>query len=315
MKGQPRRPAALVATLGTRPQVVTIALDLLLDEEVPIEEVLVIHTASPPPRPGAPQPTKDPMVESLRTLRWEFPGEISYRHRGVQFHRCCLRTHQLKVEGRPIDDIHSATDARAVFTALFNEVQELKKRRYTIHLSIAGGRKSMSVYGMATAQLLFDSHDRLWYLFSSPEFEELGLMHPRGPEDAWLVRIPVLPISSVFPGMVTLLTSRDPLSVLERKQVVMAMEERRNREEFIEGRLTEAEQRLVEALMEAIVVENRALSNSELARKLVISPRTVAHHFTDIYAKLREYLELPPEEQVDRTILVHFLTPYYISLF
>jgi len=173
----------------------------------------------------------------------------------------------------------------------------------------------MSVYGMATAQLLFDTRDRLWHLFSNPDFEELGLMHPRGPEDAWLVRIPVLPISTVFPGMVTLLTSRDPLRVLEMKQTMMIMEERRNREEFVEGKLTPAERRLVEALMEAIIVDNKALSNPELARKLVISPRVVAHRFTDIYRKLRQYLELPPEEQVDRTILVYFLTPYYTERF
>ena len=60
------RPAAFVATLGTQPQVVTVALDLLLDDRVPIEEVLVIHTASSRPRPGTPPPAKDPMAESLR---------------------------------------------------------------------------------------------------------------------------------------------------------------------------------------------------------------------------------------------------------
>lgn len=315
MSDKPLRPAAFVATLGTQPQVVTVALDLLLDEiskEETLEEVLVIHTASSPPRLGAPPPTKDPMAESLRALRREFVGGKEYHYRGTQHHRCHFRTLQLEVEGRPIDDVHSDTDAEAVFTALFNAVQELKKRRYVIYLSIAGGRKSMSVYGMATAQLLFDSRDHLYHLFSSPDFEALGLMHPRGPEDAWLVPIPVLPVSTVFPGMVTLLNSREPLRVLERKQAVMAMEERRNREEFVERCLTPAEQRLVETLMEAIVVDNRSLSNSELGRKLTASPRVVAHRFTNIYTKLREYLELPPEEQVDRNILVHFLTPYYM---
>jgi CRISPR-associated protein Csx14 len=311
MNGKALRSAALIATLGTRPQVVTIALDLLLDDEIPIEEVLVIHTASSPPRPGAPRPTKDLMAESLRDLRREFPGEVEYLHRGTRRHRCRLETLQLEADDRPIDDVHSDTDAEAVFTALFNAVQELKKRRYVIHLSIAGGRKSMSVYGMATAQLLFDSRDRLYHLFSSPEFEDLGLMHPRGPEDTWLVPIPVLPVSTVFPGMVTILTSREPLRVLKVKQAVMMMEERRNRREFVEGHLSPAERRLVEALMEAIVLDNRSLSNSELARKLVITPRVVANRFTDIYNKLGEYLELPTEEQVDRNILVHFLTPYY----
>ena len=309
------RPAALVATLGTRPQVVTIALDLLLDEisnEEALEEVLVIHTASSPPRPGTPPPIKDLMAESLRALRREFPGRTEYLHRGQRDrpHPCHFRTLQLEVDGQPIDDVHSDTDARAVFTALFNAVQELKKRRYVIHLSIAGGRKSMSVYGMATAQLLFDSRDRLYHLFSSPEFETLGLMHPRGPEDAWLVPIPVLPISTVFPGMVTLLTSPDPLTVLANKLVLMDLEGRRDRQQFMR-RLTDAEQRLVKALMRPIVSEGRPPTDRELARHLVVTPRTVTKRFCDIYSKLREHIDALPEERVNRTVLVYYLAPYF----
>jgi len=304
------RPAAFVATLGTQPQVVTVALDLLLDDRVPIEEVLVIHTASSRPRLGTPPPAKDPMAESLRALRREFPGRVEYLHRGTNRHRCRFRLLQLKVDGQPIDDIHSETEARAVFTALFNAVQELKKRRYVIHLSIAGGRKSMSVYGMATAQLLFDSRDRLYHLFSSPEFENLGFMHPRGAEDAWLVPIPVLPISSVFPGMVTLLTSPDPLTVLDSKLVLMDLEGRRDRQQFM-TRLTDAERRLVEALMRPIVSEGRPPTDRELARLLVVTPRTVTKRFCDIYAKLREHIDALPEERVDRTVLVYYLAPYF----
>jgi CRISPR-associated protein (TIGR02584 family) len=313
MNDKPLCPAAFVATLGTQPQVITVALDLLLDEisnEEVLEEVLVIHTASSPPRPGTPPPTRDPMAESLRALRGEFVGGKEYRHRGTQRHRCHFRTLQLEVEGRPIDDVHSDTDARAVFTALFNEVQELKRRRYIVHLSIAGGRKSMSVYGMATAQLLFDSRDRLYHLFSSPEFENLGLMHSRGPEDAWLVPIPVLPISTVFPGMVTLLTSPDPLTVLDNKLVLMDLEGRRDRQQFM-TRLTDAEQRLVKALMRPIVSEGRPPKDKELARHLVVTPRTVTKRFCDIYSKLREHVDALPEERVDRTVLVYYLAPYF----
>lgn len=250
------------------------------------------------------------MAESLRTLRAKFPGRTHYFYREERHHLCRFRMVQLKVDDRPIDDVRSETDARAALNALFNEVQELKKRRYRIHLSIAGGRKSMSVYGMATAQLLFDGQDRLWHLFSSPEFEALNLMHPRNPEDARLVSIPVLPISSVFPGMVTLLTNRDPLSILDNKLMLMDLEGRRDRKEFM-TQLTRAERELVEKLMRPIASKERPPDDRELARQLIVAPRTVTKRFSDIYSKLRAHIQALPEENVDRTVLVYYLAPYF----
>lgn len=299
------RPAALVATLGTQPEVVTIALDLLLDDGVPVDKVYVIHTASS--QPG------DRMDQSLRALRREFPGGTHYRYRGQRgtMCLCSLSLVQLEASGRALEDVRSEEDARAVLVTLFNVVRDLKMERHVVHLSIAGGRKSMSVYGMATAQLLFDSHDRLWHVFSMPTFEAEDAMHPHDPGDARLVRIPALPISTVFPGMVTLITSRDPLAALERKRALIEMEERRTRQEFVEGWLTPAERRLVKALMSILLQENRSPSNRDLARQLVVVPHTVSNRFSNIYGKLHEYLVLPASEQVDRTVLVSFLHLYY----
>jgi CRISPR-associated protein Csx14 len=300
--------AALIATLGTQPQVITVALDLLLAQGEPIQEVVVIHTARPRPTKGAPQAIPaDLMAHTLATLEREFPGRSFY---AAQQRPCRYRPICLHADGRQIDDIHTPYQARAVFSAIFNEVQELKRQRLRIHLSIAGGRKSMSIYGMAAAQILFDSQDCLWHLVSTAAFEALSLMHPRSPDDAQLVRIPVLPISTVFPGMVTLLTSRDPLSVLERKQDFVAMEEQRQRQEFLDS-LSSSEKLLVDALMVAIVRQNRSLSNSELARRLLLRPSIVRDRLSDVYAKLHAHLRLPDEEQVDRTILVYYLTPHY----
>lgn len=65
----PLRPAALVATLGTQPQVVTIALDLLLRRGERVDEVVVIHTSSL--QAGR---AHDPMRGCLAALEREFPG-------------------------------------------------------------------------------------------------------------------------------------------------------------------------------------------------------------------------------------------------
>jgi hypothetical protein len=48
-----------------------------------------------------------------------------------------------------------------------------------VHLSIAGGRKTMAVFGMTAAQLLFDEHDRLWHLFSGGEFLVSKRLYPQ----------------------------------------------------------------------------------------------------------------------------------------
>lgn len=304
-----KRPAALVATLGTRPQVVTIALDLLLWAGENIDEVVVIHTTRPRPTKGFPaRPAQELMAACLAALEREFPQRSAYAHTG---RACRYRPLRLVVQGQPIDDVHSAEDARAVMATIFHEVQSLKKRGLVVHLSIAGGRKSMSVYGMATAQLLFDSDDRLWHLLSSPAFEASNAMHPVTADDAHLVRIPVLPISTVFPGMVSLLTSPDPLAILDNKLSLMDLEARRQRETFL-SQLTDAERRLVDALMAPLAQHGRPPDDRQLARKLVIAPHTVTKRFSDIYAKLRAHIGvLESDEKVDRSALIYYLAPYY----
>ncbi|MDW8318519.1 MAG: CRISPR-associated ring nuclease [Anaerolineae bacterium] len=297
------RPAALVATLGTQPQVVTIALDLLLRRGERVDEVVVIHTSSP--QPGR---ANDSMRACLAALEREFPGRALYGH--LQ-RPCRYRLVGLVVGGRAIEDVRNEAEARAAMAAIFHEVQVLKKRGLVVHLSIAGGRKSMAVYGMATAQLLFDSDDRLWHVFSSPAFEASGAMHPQGPNDADLVRIPVLPISTVFPGMVSLLTSPDPLAILDNKLLLMDLEGRRQRETFLR-QLTDAERRLVDALMTPLALHGRPPDDRELARKLIVAPHTITKRFSDIYAKLRAHIGvLEEEERVDRSTLIYYLAPYY----
>jgi CRISPR-associated protein (TIGR02584 family) len=298
--------------LGTRPEVVTIALDLLLGSGVGIEQVHVVHTSVVPPQSERFATGGDRMAQSLETLRKQFLDNY-YFYLGREQRPCSLRFVPLRLDGEAIYDVKTEHEARAAFDTIFNVVRGLKMDRFTVHLSIAGGRKSMSVYGMATAQLLFDSSDCLYHLFSRPEFEESSSLHAQSPDHATLVPIPVLPISTVFPGMVTLLTSKEPLRVLERKESLMAQEGYRKREEFVETWLTPGEKRQVECLLEPIVLENRSLTNSELGRKLPASPGYVADRFTRIYGKLHSYLNLPVDEVADRSVLISFLTPYYME--
>jgi len=50
MTGSIKPPAVLIAPLGSKPQLVTLVIDLLLEREAALEEVIVIHTC--PRRPA-----------------------------------------------------------------------------------------------------------------------------------------------------------------------------------------------------------------------------------------------------------------------
>lgn len=292
------RREVLIATLGTQPEVVTVALDLLLEQGCDIQEVVVIHTSSSHPE----------IRESLRRLDDEFPQGRLYAHANIP---CLYRKLELKVEGRRIADIKTWKEAGAVFTTIYREVREQKRRGSLIHLCIAGGRKSMSVYGMATAQLLFDAEDRLWHLFSSKTFEEANLMHPRYPGDAQLVPIPLLPYRALSIPLATLLATDDPLKAVEEQRKLIRLEERRRQREFIEEALSAPERRVVEALVEEVIVHHRSPTNEEIGRKIYLAPHTVANALTRVYDKLRLFLGLPEEVKVDRTLLAALFSSYF----
>lgn len=296
---RPRRHEVLIATLGTRPEVITLALDLLLDK-CPIYRVVVIHTAQ----------SFMPIGRALNRLHHEFPNGIRYAHKNVP---CTYDTVELRVDGQPIEDIATKDHAGAAFTAIYQQVQHHKQAGHRIHLSIAGGRKSMSVYGMAAAELLFDTEDRLWHILSHPVFEETDAMHTDKPDDVKLVRIPVLSNSYVNPVLSELLITDDPMRAVERQQHMLTLEQRRRRRQFLKEVLTPSEYLLVETLMWEIIVENRAPTYDELGRKLIVVERTVERRFNSIYAKLQDFLDLT--ERGNQPVLIAFISPYFSEKF
>jgi CRISPR-associated protein Csx14 len=113
----------LVATLGAEPQVVTLALDLLLAKGYGIGEVNVVHTAGDAVRPA------------VERLKGEFaaPGACSYRPVLV------------KGDGEPVADIVTDAETSALLRTLYRIVLAEKRAGRLVHLSIVGGRKPMAV--------------------------------------------------------------------------------------------------------------------------------------------------------------------------
>jgi len=304
-----RRHEVLIATLGTQPAVITAALDLLLADGRPIAEVVVIHTSDVPRDPHQPERVgAGRMGEAVHKLDLEFPGGDRYAHADRP---CRYRRVPLKVGESLIDDIHSDTEAQAVFRIMYRVVQEYKQQGHIVHLSIAGGRKSMSVYGMAVAQLLFDTDDRLWHVLSSKAFEQSDRMHLTAPDDATLVPIPVLPVGLVYVGPIgQLLVTEDPARAIEEQQTMLDRRRRDQCQQFLDDKLTPGERRLVKTLLREVMIHHRSPTNYDLARQLVLSERTVRNRFSEIYAKMREFFDLY-DQPVDNKVLIGLYAPYF----
>ncbi|GAP05372.1 CRISPR-associated protein NE0113 [Anaerolinea thermolimosa] len=161
----------LIATLGSEPQVVTATFDLLRARGEEPGQVQVIHTLA----------DSEPMAQAVEVLRKEAAA-------GLPLVLVPLK----RPDGRPFVDVETQSAAEAVFRALYRAVWQTKRAGARVHLSIAGGRKTMAVFGMVTAQLLFEEGDHLWHLFSEGDFLRSRRLHPQPGDEVHLMEIPVI---------------------------------------------------------------------------------------------------------------------------
>lgn len=273
----------LIATLGTEPQVVTLVLDLLRAKGYPIVEVVVVHTVG------------EAVQAALERLAGEFapPGACAYRPVPIMDER------------GPTADVVTEADVAALLRTLYRVVLAEKRAGRLVHLSIAGGRKPMAVYGMVVAQLLFDEDDRAWHLLSEawkPGGEQV--MHVRPGDRVWLVAVPVLRWSSISPMLTELARREDPWEAIQAQRALQREEDRRRKREFVEHWLTPAER-------EVVRLACQGLDNAAIGRRLGKSEKTVANQFTHIYARLHEWRGYRSDVPVSRAVLVAEFAPYF----
>ncbi|HXG18259.1 MAG TPA: CRISPR-associated ring nuclease [Methylomirabilota bacterium] len=275
----------LIATLGAEPQVVTLTLDLLRRKGCPITEVIVVHTVGKAVHPA------------LTRLAREFaqPGACKYRAVPIE---CADLS---------VADFHTETDTAALLRILYRTVLTEKRAGRLVHLSIAGGRKPMAVYGMVVAQLLFDEDDCLWHLLSEdwrPGDEQV--MHVRPGDRISLIPIPVLRWSTVAPALTELALREDPWEAIQTQRSLQQAEAYRHKREFIEYVLTPAEQKLVRLVC-------RGFDNAALARQLHKSEKTVANQLTSVYEKLHEWRGFRDDVVVSRNLLIAEFATYFAT--
>ncbi len=275
------KPSNLIATLGTEAQVVITTYHLLHAWDPALDDVLVLHTDPRQPAIGA-------AVQALRRAFEALPAQLHLQE--------IRDAHRL-----PVPDVISPAQVEAAFRALFRAVAEAKRRGERVHLSIAGGRKSLAVLGPVVAQLLFDREDRLWHLYSDPAFIASRRTLP-GPEDrVELIPIPVVHLASTPEEAADLAGAQDPYEALERLQIGRLRRRVLLAHRFLNQILTPAERAVAE------LAAFEGLSDEQIANRLHLSRKTVGHHLGSVYAKARETFDT---ERMNRQLLAGWLAPY-----
>jgi len=278
-------PTTLIATVGAKPQLVTLALDLLLAQGKLVRQVVVIHTTLDRPETRA----------SIARLG----GEFALAYPGVRLRPVCL----CDEAGEPLDDVTSEPAIREAFRVLYHEIRVAKSAGQRVHLSIAGGRKTLAVYGMAAAQLLFDAGDAAWHLDSDPQVVQSKTLHA-GPGQTRLTPVPVLRWSQVSPTLIGLAQIDDPFDAVQTQERRLREHAARRAQEFVTGALSPAEREAAE------LVVREGLTNQQIGERLCRSHRTVGNQLSAAYAKLKDFYELP---EADRHTLTSVLAMYYLK--
>ena len=243
------RPAVLVATIGAEPQVIAIALQLLMRREG-LTAVDVLHTHA----------ELEPVGSALTDLKAMFE-----RHPGwPDLHRTLV----------PTRDLLWPEELDTFETILFQSLQHWKRAGCRIRLLLAGGRKTSAMVGMAIAQLILRPWDSVLYL-SSDENLRLSRRHVLKPQDT--ARLHEVPLSQdiLCRGYDIAMDAATPR---EARSAIRA-DYRRNYKGFVES-LTPTERKIANA------VAIKTSSATEMAAQLGLSRATVSNGLTRIYQKL-----------------------------
>lgn len=248
----------LISTLGSEPQVVTLALDALIAMDIAIDRVDVVHT----------HPNYEPIYSALKRLQQEFV--INRVYSNIQY-----VTHPLMSDNGILTDVVSTQDIEDAFNSLYLLIRQHKRLGNTIHLCIAGGRKTTTVFALSVAYALFDNTDYIWHLVSHPSIIQSKVMHAS--KGVQLIPVPFL-----------------NLSVDDtQKQHVLT---------FLSHVLTDVEREIV------ILMIREGLTNREIAERLHKSIKTVANQLTTIYEKMYRHFAL--KKPADRATLFIILQKY-----
>ncbi|HLX59245.1 MAG TPA: CRISPR-associated ring nuclease [Ktedonobacteraceae bacterium] len=274
----------LLATLGGQPQVVTFTLDLLLQRSFPISEVILVHPEASHPR----------LQHSLDCLNAEFVGD-RYQVSGQTIH---LRSHVLRLDDEPLDDIVDEVSADGALNTIHHLIRSLKRQHRCIHLSITGGRRLMSSIATEAALLNFTHSDHIWHIYTSEAVQkqanEGALMHISLHDGVYLIERHFVPWGTYF--------SELPLVISDAQEAIHFQKKKMGNLE--RARCDQVVQQATERQLDVLRAFAEGLNIQEVAERLCITTRTVDAHKTKLLELCREVWAI---EQSASRLGYHFL--------
>lgn len=278
----PSRPATFIATLGGQPQVVTLALDALLAQNIVFDEIIVLYLSSENKR----------VAHSLQKLAQEF---VNGRYQTIP-----IRYRPLGIGHPTTRDIHDIADANIVWDFVNQLLASLKAQQKTLHIGISGGRRILGMLTMSAAMLHFGQQDTLWHMYTPDQWQqrmnEGAIMHLPPDSGFQLIRVPMLPWGSYFPALrqlSQLLPSSD--DVLARHRAVLDQGEQTRCQQVLAD-LTDRQQEVVMAFAQG-------LNPQQAAAHLHITLATVNSHKTIILATCRNVWAVSDDVRLDYRFL------------
>lgn len=266
-------PHVLLATLGGQPQIVTFALDLLLAQDIPINEVIVIHPESYPR-----------LEQSIEHLHSEFAND-RYKFR-EQIMTIRFRRHVLRQHGRPIHDIVDEPTADSILSDIDELMRDRKQEQYIIHFCITGGRRLMSFFAFAAALLNFNHNDRLWHLYTPDAIREQAkggtIMHVPPESGVRLIEVPFMRASQ---SVLAYRNHENPKAIIQTRNAQQVNEEQQRCDRVYK----QATKRLQDTLRAIVNGSDKA----KIALTMGISENTVNEYIYKLLGLCR--IEWPDE--------------------
>ncbi len=275
--------STLVVTLGSKPQLVTLAVDCLRQNGEILDKVVIVHASR----------ERAETQKALLLLEEHFPG--IYPDINLEYL-------QLEKDGKPLADVTSPEQVEIAFQMLYSSVRAMKIQDRAIHLLIAGGRRTLTVFGMAVAQILFDDQDNLWHIASHPTLEESGNLHASGDEWARLIPIPVITWGRLSPVFDVLQSVDNPFVAAKQLSDFRLREQWDIARIFVLAKLTPSELSIVSLLVQ------EGLNQTDIAERLSVSLRTVEQHLRSVYRKAEDHWEA---EDMNQARLIRLLGLYF----
>jgi CRISPR-associated protein Csx14 len=284
----------LLATLGGQPQVVTFALDLLLQRNIPIHEVIVIHPSS---HPG--------LQQAITCLNAEFVGD-HYKTSGqtitIHFRQQVLRHYDTFIE-----DITDEQTAEGTLNTIDELIRELKQRQAAIHFLIAGGRRLISFLSFSAALLNFDTTDRLWHIYTPQALQEQArggaIMHI-APEDG--VRLIEVPFTRAASSILRRILQDE---VPNAGTAIRLENEQSNAQD--QARCNQIVSAIKPAQLKVLRAFAKGLHPQKVASELNISLATVSSHTNVLLRESRNVWSLSENERLDYRFLQWKFATYF----